>query len=604
MTDLIVKLRTPAWQEADRLAVLRSFEILDTEPERAFDDIARIAARVCQTSIAIINLVDEHRQWFKAIVGANARETSLDTAFCAQAILEPGPFVIPDALEDPRFACNPFVRGEPHLRFYAGAVIETDEGLPLGTLCVLDPKPRPEGLAEEQSETLVALARSVMSEIKLRQANRRLAKQETAFADLADALPHMVWSARPDGNDDHSNKWWYEFTGAPPGSSSGSGWIQMVHPDDRDRTWERWQHSARTGTAYEATCRLRHHSGEYRWILARALPRHDAGGKVEHWFGTYTDIHEWKTAEAAAAQSHERYKALLEASAVVFWLAAPDGMITHLEGTIEIGGLSGDVYTGTGWLESVHPDDLARVIAAWQSALSSGVAYQNEFRIRLAKGEYRWMLANAVPLRNPDGSIREWVGSVSDVHDRKLAEEKLRSSEERLRLALQAGRMFAWEQDLTTDYITRSQNSVALLGIGSSPLADFLERVHPDDRPMRQHFARRITAHGSHTSEFRYILPSGKTLWFGSRAEMTSPNTVVGVTFDITDRKAAEEEVWRAANHDSLTGLANRVLFHSRLEKELGDARREKASVSLLLVDLDDFKDVTTPSATMPAMLC
>src|SRR3712207_6363794 len=112
------------------------------------------------------------------------------------------------------------------------------------------------------------------------------------------------------------------------------------------------------------------------------------------------------------------------------------------------------------------------------------------------------MLANAVPLRNADGTIREWVGSVSDIHDRKQAEDKLRSSEERLRLALHAGRMFAWEQDLATDYMTRSQNAVALLGIGSGPLSDFLDRVHPDDRTLRQHFAHQVQAHGSYTSEF------------------------------------------------------------------------------------------------------
>jgi diguanylate cyclase (GGDEF)-like protein/PAS domain S-box-containing protein len=592
MTELAVKIHTPPWREADRLAALRSFAILDTEPERAFDDIAKIAARACQTSIAIIAFVDEHRQWFKAIIGTSAQEASLHAAFCAQAIRQPGLFIVPDALKDPRFTCNPFVQEDPHLRFYAGAVIETDEGLPLGTLCVLDRKPRPEGLTEEQSETLAALARAVMRELTLRKAERLLTHKENAFAELADALPHMIWSAHPDGYDDYSNKRWYEFTGAPPGSSSGTGWIHMVHPDDRDRTWARWQHAAKTGGPYEATCRLRHHSGEYRWILARAMPRHDEQGRIEHWFGTYTDIHEWKAAEAAAAQSQERYKALLEASAVVFWLAAPDGMITHLEGTTEIGGYSGEAYIGMGWLDSVHPDDLARVLAAWQWALSSGVAYENDFRIRLANGEYRWMLANAVSLKNPDGTIREWVGSISDIHDRKQAEEKLRSSEERLRLALHAGRMFAWEQDLTTDFVTRSQNSVALLGIGSSPLSDFLERVHPDDRAMRQTFAQQIKMQGSYTSEFRYILPNGRTLWFGSRAEMTSPNTVVGVTFDISDRKAAEKEVWRTANHDSLTGLPNRVLFHSRLEKELGSARKAKTSVSLLLIDLDDFKDV------------
>jgi len=592
MTKPVIDRSSPCWSAADRLAALRSFGSVGTEPEKAFDDLAKIAAHLCGTRIALITFVDEQRHWLKAAVGVDLREIPLNAAFCAQAILQRELLIVPDALKDPRFACNPLIQGGPELRFYAGAVIRTDDGLPLGTVCVLDHEPRPQGLAQAQTETLLALADSVMNLLKLRQAEQAIAQEPRSFTALADALPHMIWSARSDGYDEYSNKHWYQFTGAPDGTSTGLGWIEMLHPDDRDQTWAQWQHSARTGQPYEATCRLRHHSGEYRWILARALPSYDSQGRAERWFGTYTDIHDWKSTERAAAERQEQYKALLEASAVVLWLASPDGTLTHLEGTLQIGGLIGDAYAGQGWLDFVHHDDLARAKAAWLWAVSSGTPYQNEFRIKLADGEYRWMLANAVALRKPDGTIREWVGSVADIHDRKQVEEKLRESEERLRLALHAGRMFAWEQDLRTNYITRSQNAVSLLGVGSGPLAEFLDKVHPEDRALRQHYAQQVKLHGSYTSEFRYILPSGKVLWFGSRAELASPDRVVGVTFDITDRKAAEEEIWRAANHDSLTGLPNRGLFHRCLEQALLDARGGRTSLSLVLIDLDDFKDV------------
>jgi len=590
MTDLTVKIPAPAWSEAQRLAALRRFDILDTEPEQAFDDIARMAAQLCQAPVGLITFIDEGRHWFKAVVGLRAGEAV--PPFCAQAILQPGLLIVPDARKDPRFAGNPFSRSGPALRFYAGAVIQTDEGLPLGTVCVMDRTPRAEGLTPEQAETLAALARAVMNLLRLRRAEQRLALEQDPFAQLADALPQMVWSSRSDGQDEYSNAYWYRFTGASPGSALGRGWIEMIHPDDREEVLARWQHASQTGEPYEATCRLRHHSGEYRWMLARALPARDANGVIERWFGTYTDIHAWKASEALAAESRERYKALLEASAVMLWLATPEGMLTHIEGALDAGGLAETSCRGMDWLDAVHPEDRARVRAAWQWALSSGTAYQNEFRVRLADGEYRWMLANAVAVRNPDGSIREWVGSLADIHDRKQAEEKLRASEERLRLALHAGRMFAWEQDLTTNYVTRSQNTVALLGIGSGTLDEFLERVHPEDRGLRQHFAQQAKAQGSYASEFRYILPSGKVIWLGSRAELASPNRLVGVSFDITERRAAEEEIWRTANHDSLTGLPNRGLFHQRLEQALADAKRQQSRVNLLLIDLDDFKDV------------
>jgi GAF domain-containing protein len=120
---------------------LRRYEILDSPSEVEFEDVVRIAAHVCETPIAVVNLIEDHRQWFKAEIGLGVRETPLDVSICAHAILQPGLFVVPDTTKDPRFDCNPLVTGDPHLRFYAGALLETREGLPLGTVCVLDYKP-------------------------------------------------------------------------------------------------------------------------------------------------------------------------------------------------------------------------------------------------------------------------------------------------------------------------------------------------------------------------------------------------------------------------------------------------------------------------------
>jgi GAF domain-containing protein len=124
----------PVWTESDRLAALRSYRVLDTPPEPAFDDLVQLAAHACQAPIALISLIDERRQWFKAEVGLGVRETSLDRSICLSAMLQPGLTIVPDLTEDPRFARNPLVTGEPHLRFYAGAVLRTPDGMPLGAL--------------------------------------------------------------------------------------------------------------------------------------------------------------------------------------------------------------------------------------------------------------------------------------------------------------------------------------------------------------------------------------------------------------------------------------------------------------------------------------
>jgi PAS domain S-box-containing protein len=126
---------------------------------------------------------------------------------------------------------------------------------------------------------------------------RVLRESEAKFRTIANAVPQMVWSTRPDGFHDYFNQQWYDFTGVPEGSTDGGQWNAMFHPDDRARAWEVWHHSLATGETYEIQYRLRHRSGEYRWTLGRALPVRDESGNVTRWMGTYTDIHDQKIAE-------------------------------------------------------------------------------------------------------------------------------------------------------------------------------------------------------------------------------------------------------------------------------------------------------------------
>jgi two-component sensor histidine kinase len=155
-------------RETERLQALASYDMLDTPRERDFDEIAELAARICETPIAVVNLIAEHRQFFKAEVGLGVRETPLDSSFCAKAILEDDFLLVPDATKDPRFNCNPLVTGEPGLRFYAGALLKTRDGHAIGTVCVLDYQPR--DLTALQQETLQVLARQVMRQLELRKA--------------------------------------------------------------------------------------------------------------------------------------------------------------------------------------------------------------------------------------------------------------------------------------------------------------------------------------------------------------------------------------------------------------------------------------------------
>lgn len=173
----VISPQIPA-DEAARLESLRAFDVLDTPPEAAFERIVALASRVFNAPIALISLVDEDRQWNKACIGLDMRETDRRISFCAHAILEDGPLVVLDMLEDERFNDNPFVAGEPHVRFYAGAGLETAHGHKLGTLCILDTQPRATFSAEERA-TLSDLASTVTDALELRRANQRLRDLET-----------------------------------------------------------------------------------------------------------------------------------------------------------------------------------------------------------------------------------------------------------------------------------------------------------------------------------------------------------------------------------------------------------------------------------------
>ncbi len=311
----------------------------DIESLRADDGLTRItdfAAALCAAPVALVNIVEEHRQSFMARTGYDAPEGPVETSFCAVAMLEHDIMVVPDATRDPRFADNPQVIDVPFIRFYAGAPLVSDEGVPLGSLCVIDTVPR-EGLTPLQRQGLATLAEAVMARLRdsrdaaawretQNASHRALSESHNRFRVLADAMPQMVWSTLPDGYHDYYNARWYEFTGMPEGSTDGEEWNGMFHPDDREPAWASWQRSLETGDPYQIEYRLRRADGDYRWTLGRALPLRDESGAIVRWFGTCTDIHEQKLAseqrEIVAQELSHRIKNIFAVIAGLVGFAA------------------------------------------------------------------------------------------------------------------------------------------------------------------------------------------------------------------------------------------------------------------------------------------
>ena len=182
-----MKQATASNQEAARLEALRQYNILDTPSEQAYDDFTLLTSSICQVPIALISLVDAERQWFKSTIGLDVSQTRRDIAFCGHIILSAQTMVVKDTLYDERFRDNPLVTSAPRIRFYAGAPLITPTGYILGSLCVIDRKPR--DLSDSQKIALEALARQVVTQLELRRVSANLANALDKIKQIEGLIP-------------------------------------------------------------------------------------------------------------------------------------------------------------------------------------------------------------------------------------------------------------------------------------------------------------------------------------------------------------------------------------------------------------------------------
>ena len=565
----------PPSDESKRLAALLELRVLDTLPEQAFDDIVALAAHICGTPIGLVSLVDAQRQWFKAKVGLAADETHRDLAFCAHAIVAAEPvFIVEDAQQDPRFADNALVTGDPHIRFYAGAPIVLPGGHAMGTVCVIDTVPR--RLDAAQLGALQALARQVSVLFELRQ--RTLASQQQALelkqlseqaaaerrhsAELLEIVLRGgnlgLWDLHvPSGaftiNEREHAMLGYTAQDARP---EVLAWHTLVHPDDWPELNAAMAPHLRGETAYwECEHRMRHKDGQTIWVLDRAVVvERDATGAPLRMVGTHMDITERRRSGDALERATDLLQRMGALAKVGGWeLELASGKVTWTEEVYRIHEV--DHTTNLELLANIEfyaPQGRPILQAAVTNAIEHGTPYDLELPFITARGRALTVRTQGEAVMR-DGKAVRLFGTFQDITERKGTETALQVSEERLSLALSSSRVAVFDWDIDADRVYRSANFSAMRGgpakDGASKIADVQALIHPADllavRSAIQSALR--GARPAYEFEHRIRRLDGAWIWVHAVGRVTerSPDgralRISGTDEDVTERKAAAQ---------------------------------------------------------------
>jgi PAS domain S-box-containing protein len=587
-----VKAPLPA-NEVERLVALRGFGILDTPPEPAFDELGELAAYICQTPIALISLVDENRQWFKSGVGWTPGETPRDVAFCAHAILQPDLLIVPDARTDERFATNPLVTSPPHIRFYAAAPLVTAEGHALGTLCVLDHKPRE--LTAVQIRALRSLSHQAMAQLLLR---KQLAAQGQINAELAlanEALREEVAQRRRAEDAlresqqrlalamrvSRQSPWEIDLTtkrvtlgnqilelpdySIPLSEDEFAG---LIHPDDTAiRNAALDEILSGRSSLYKAEIRVRNGKGQWIWVYSCGqVVERDEAARATRLIGMALDITERKQMEEALRQSESALReqrnqliGLLDHLPVMVFGVDHEGRYCLWNRESErVLGYARDEVLGRYRRELYphwYPDPAYR---EWVFAQATSHAYRDlETTIITRDGTPRICSWSNLSTHVHLPGLSVW-GSGIDVTERKAAEEGLREKQRQMNSVLSQLPGLAYrclpDEQWTALYVAGRFRPIA--GVDPEDLVikrpPYTEMMHPDDRePSRRRVFDALARRQPYETEHRIFDREGNIKWILSRgqgiyAEDGSLRFLEGLLIDITGQKQAEEALRQA----------------------------------------------------------
>lgn len=393
----------------------------------------------------------------------------------------------------------------------------------------------------------------------VRERTQELLVTEERFRLVSRATNDAIW----DWNLETNEVWWndgfrtmfgYTTEQIEPGAES---WKTRIHPDDRERVLTGIHEVIDNGGAqWSDEYRFRRADDTYAIILDRGYVLYNDNGKPHRMLGSMLDLTSFRTIQAALRASEEEYRTLVMASAQMVWTTDAQGQVEDIPAWRDFTGQTADEVRGYGWLQAIHPDDRRHTRDIWESCIRNRVAYETEYRIRRHDGVYRHFLARGVPIPAADGTISKWLGTCSDIHERKMAQEALRRSEERFQLASVVTRDAIWDWDLLTNTLTYTDGYNRIFGYTPDEMTPTIEEwyssLHPADAERVLEGIRGVITGGEHfwSDEYRHRRSDGTYAYVYDRGYVVRDNgrpiRMVGAMTDISERREAEEKLVRS----------------------------------------------------------
>ncbi len=581
------------WDEGARLEALDAYAILDTEREPAFDEIAALAADLFEAPIAVVNLIADGRQWFKAEVGIGQRELPLDVSICRHAILQPGVFVVPDLGADPRFATNPLVTATGGLRFYAGALLETSNGLPLGTVCVLDREPRPGGLSERKRRLLKGLAAQVMAQLDLRRSEALARREQERFAATFTGAGVGMVLFDEGLRIAQVNRKFCTIVGRDEAEIVGDTCLTFTHPGDKAEN-ERVVAEVAGGASDHGAIEKRYvrPDGSHIWVCVTitAMAR-DAEGRATSLLAVVEDVTERVRAVTEATEHARLLEMIASGQSLDACLTAATAAVTtmdpHLRACVLLPDRTGEAldacyaaHVPFGFAAGVRGARIGEPAAGScgmalhrrEAVVSADIAtdgrWTKEWRdLCLSHGI---QACHSEPVYGPDGTciasvmlclgearhptaperhLATFVARVAAVAiERDRSTEALRESEGHLAAVFGQASAGLSEIGLDGRFLRVNDAMCTLLGRSREELQGLavIDVTHPDDIAASARLIEAAKAGGRpFTIEKRYLRPNGTATWAASSVaridEAGRPRCLLAATVDIGEQRAAQE---------------------------------------------------------------